>query len=45
VFVPGRERVTNCWSDGMDVSIGMCIATEFLERIYHAEHLALNLNG
>ena len=25
----GVERVIKCWSDGMDVSLRMCIATEF----------------
>jgi len=33
VFIDGRERVINCWSDGTDVSIGMCIATEFHKYI------------
>ncbi len=27
-----RERVINCWSDGMDVSKGTCIATELFRE-------------
>jgi hypothetical protein len=33
VFIVGLERVINCWSDGMDASLRMCIAKEFLENI------------